>query len=81
MVTWCPTRDVSPRCLATMAVALACMDAVLIMLLHDVFGSSSGSAIWAVYPAARHTDVKVRMLVDFLVERWATAPWRVLDPA
>jgi len=50
MVTWCPTRDVSPRCLATMAVALACMDAVLIMLLHDVFGSSSGSAIWAVYP-------------------------------
>ena len=33
--------------------------------------SDTRSAIWAVYPAARHTDVKVRMLVDFLVERWA----------
>lgn len=35
------------------------------------------TALWALYPHTRHLSAKVRLFIDFLVERFAEVPWRV----
>lgn len=38
---------------------------------------STLSALWAVYPHARHLSTKVRLFIDFISERFATPPWKL----
>ena len=46
----------------------------LVRVLPD-WAMASGGAISAVYPAARHLSPKVRVFVDFLVERFGDQPY------
>lgn len=39
------------------------------------------AAVWALYPHNRHLSAKVRLFVDFLVERMAHPPWAGCDEA
>lgn len=42
---------------------------------------SAYSAVWALYPHNRHLSTKVRVLVDFLAERFGLrCPWKLPDP-
>jgi len=44
--------------------------------------SDTGAAIYAIYPHNRHLSTKVRLFVDFLVERfYDNPPWRTNCPA
>ncbi len=53
----------------------------LVRVLPD-WGLASDSAVSAVYPAARHLSPKVRVFVDFLVERFGDKPYwdEAIDP-
>jgi len=51
----------------------------LVDVLPDCCGPELG--IYAVYPSRKHLSVKVRALVDFLVEAFADPQWRVSDAA
>ena len=51
-------------------------DGRLVALLEDVHHSEP-LPLHAVYPQGRHRSPRVAMMVDFLIERFSQAPWRV----
>jgi DNA-binding transcriptional LysR family regulator len=57
-------------------VANALRAGALVALLQDSHIVEPGP-ITAVYPAGRHRAPKVRVFVDFLVEQFRSAPWRI----
>ncbi|HBU98605.1 LysR substrate-binding domain-containing protein, partial [Thalassospira lucentensis] len=50
-------------------VAQALLDGRLVSILKD-FNADSGGGIYAVYPERRHLPTKVRVFIDFLVEKF-----------
>lgn len=48
----------------------------LVTLLNDCQQAES-VPLYAVYPGSRHVPPKVRVMVDFLIEQFGHAPWRV----
>ncbi len=54
---------------------LVCEDLRSGALRHILREWTTQSALWAVYPHARHLSAKVRLFVDYLVGRFSTPPW------
>jgi len=61
--------------LADVIVGEAIRDGRLVALLQDVHHREP-LPLHAVYPQGRHRSPRVAAMVDFLVERFASAPWR-----
>jgi DNA-binding transcriptional LysR family regulator len=61
-------------------VADALRDGRLVPLLADVHHSEP-LPLHAVYPQGRHRSPRIAAMVEFLVERFASAPWRAAPRA
>jgi DNA-binding transcriptional LysR family regulator len=62
--------------LGDVLVAEAVRSGALVPLLQDTHVVEPGP-ITAVYPAGRHRAPKVRVFIDFLIEQFRHAPWRI----
>ncbi len=62
--------------LSDVIVGAALREGRLVPLLQDVHHSEP-LPLHAVYPSGRHRSPKVAAMVEFLVQRFASAPWRV----
>ena len=62
--------------LSDVIVGEALRDGRLVALLEDIHHREP-VPLHAVYPQGRHRSPRVAAMVDFLVERFASAPWRV----
>jgi DNA-binding transcriptional LysR family regulator len=61
--------------LADVIVGAAIRDGLLVPLLEDVHHREA-VALHAVYPQGRHRSPRLAAMIEFLVERFASAPWR-----
>ena len=62
--------------LSDVIVGEALRDGRLVALLEDIHHREP-LPLHAVYPQGRHRSPRVAAMIDFLVERFASAPWRV----
>jgi DNA-binding transcriptional LysR family regulator len=66
--------------LGEIAVANAIQNGLLEPLLQDLHEPES-FPLWAVMPPGRQRALKVKVFLDFLIERFGSAPWRTIPKA